>query len=275
MAKDFDLTSQKWLDLVFEGKNKSYGAYVLRDDSSNRHIKSLLIVTLFGLGLVYLPNLIKSVIPEKTIVEQVAGVEFIDVNVDQEIPEENQIRELENIPPPPLLKETVQFTPPVITRDEDVRDEDLMLTQQELTDNQVDISVATVEGVKEGGVDIADLQDHKVVVEEPKKPEIFSHVEVPPSFPGGEAELMKWLQNNMNYPVVAAEQGIQGRVILRFVVGPDGTVGNVEVQRSLDPSCDKEAVRVVQRMPKWIPGRQNGNPVFVYYTLPVLFRLQN
>jgi len=275
MAKDFDLTSQKWLDLVFEGKNKSYGAYVLRDDSSNRHIKSLLIVTLFGLGLVYLPNLIKSVIPEKTIVEQVAGVEFIDVNVDQEIPEENQIRELENIPPPPLLKETVQFTPPVITRDEDVRDEDLMLTQQELTDNQVDISVATVEGVKEGGVDIADLDRHKVVVEEPKKPEIFSHVEVPPSFPGGDAELMKWLQSNMNYPVVAAEQGIQGRVILRFVVGPDGTVGNVEVQRSLDPSCDKEAVRVVQRMPKWIPGRQNGNPVFVYYTLPVLFRLQN
>ena len=274
MAKDIDLTSQKWLNLVFEGKNKSYGAYVLREESSDRHIRSLIIVTLVGLGLVFLPNLIKSVIPQKQAVEQVTSVDMTAIDLDQEIPEENQIKEIENVPPPPLLKETVQFTPPVIAKDEEVRDEDLLLTQQELTDNQVDISVATVQGVKEGGVDIADLQDHKVVVQEEKKPEIFSHVEVPPQFPGGEKELMKWLTDNINYPVIAAEQGIQGRVILRFVVGPDGTVGSVEVQRSLDPSCDKEAVRVVKKMPKWIPGKQNGNPVYVYYTLPVLFKLQ-
>jgi protein TonB len=271
MAKDIDLTAQRWLDLVFEGKNKRYGAYVLREESGNRHLKALLIVTIVGFALIFLPKVISSVIPKAPDVIQKDELTMVEIN--QEIPEEDQIKQIENVPPPPQLKETVQFTPPVIKRDEDVQNE--VVTQQELTDNKADISVKTVEGVKEGGVDIADLQDHKVVVQEEKKPEIFSHVEVPPSFPGGDKELMKWLTENINYPVIAAEQGIQGRVILRFVVGPDGTVGNVEVQRSLDPSCDKEAVRVVKKMPKWIPGKQNGNAVYVYYTLPVLFKLQN
>jgi protein TonB len=273
MAKDIDLTSPKWLALVFEGKNKEYGAYVLRDSSSDRHLKSLLLVTLVGLLLIFLPNLIKSVIPKaQESVVQMTEVNMLDLN--QEVPEENKIKEIENIPPPPLLKETIQFTPPVIAKDEDVRDEDVMLTKQELTDNQVDISVATVQGVKEGGVDIADLVEHKVVVKE-EKPEIFSHVEVPPQFPGGEKELMKYLHDNIKYPTIAQEQGIQGRVVLRFVVSPDGSIGNVEVQRSLDPSCDKEAVRVVKGMPKWNAGKQNGNAVYVYFTLPVLFKLQN
>ncbi|GHT72664.1 cell envelope biogenesis protein TonB [Bacteroidia bacterium] len=271
MTKDFDLTAQKWLDLVFEGKNKRYGAYVLREDSSNRHLKSLFIVTIVGLAVVFLPKIITSVIPAKKVIEQTEEVTMIEIN-DQEIPEEDKIKQIE-VPPPPLLKETVQFTPPVIKRDDEVKNE--VITQQELTDNKADISVKTVEGVKDGGVDIADLQDHKVVVQEEKKPEIFSHVEVPPSFPGGEKELLKWLSDNMVYPVVAQEQGIQGRVTLRFVVGPDGSVGNVELLRSLDPSCDKEALRVVKKMPKWIPGKQNGNAVYVYYTLPVLFKLQN
>ncbi|MCL1938852.1 MAG: TonB family protein [Candidatus Azobacteroides sp.] len=272
MTKDIDLTSQKWMNLVFEGKNKEYGAYVLRNESSNRHFKALVIVTIAGLSLIYLPKLISSVIPKAPEIEQVTEVTMTDVT-KQEIPEENKIKEIEKVPPPPLLKETVQFTPPVIKKDEDVKNE--VTSQEKLTDTKAAISVATVEGVKEGGVDIADLQEHKVVVQEEKKPEIFSHVEVPPSFPGGDRELMKWLQENISYPVPAAEQGIQGRVILRFVVGPDGSVGNVEVQRSLDPTCDKEAVRVVKKMPKWIPGKQNGNAVYVYYTLPVLFKLQN
>ena len=271
MAKNFDLTSEKWLELVFEGKNKQYGAYVLRDESSNRHIKALIIVTILGLAVIFLPKIISSVIPAAPDVVQTEEVTMVEIN--QEIPEEDQIKQIENVPPPPLLKETVQFTPPVIKRDEEVTNE--VSTQQDLTDNKADISVKTVEGVKEGGVDIADLQEHKVVIQEEKKPEIFQHVEVPPTFPGGDKELMKWLQDNMVYPVVAQEQGIQGRVILRFVVGPDGSVGSVEVQRSLDPSCDKEAIRVVKKMPKWIPGKQNGNPVYVYYTLPVLFKLQN
>jgi TonB family C-terminal domain len=275
MASDFNLMSQKWLDLIFKDRNKAYGAYEMRESSSDRHLKALIIVTIVGLGLVYLPTLIKSVIPEKKDLAESSVVEMIDMNLDAEIPEENQIREIENIPPPPQLKETVAFTPPKIVHDDEITDKDLMLTQQELTETQADISIATIEGVKDGGIDIADLQEHKVVVQDNAPPQVYSHVEVPPQFPGGEAELMKWLHENIQYPIIAMEQGIQGRVVLRFVVGPDGSVGQIEVVRSLDPSCDREAVRQVGRMPKWIPGKQNGNPVYVYYTLPVLFRLQN
>jgi protein TonB len=223
------------------------------------------------LALLFLPKVISSVVPQHTDdVTQTEEVKMVEIN--QEIPEEDQIKQIENVPPPPQLKETVQFTPPVIKRDEDVTNE--VLSQAELTENKADISVKTVEGVKEGGVDIADVIEHKVVIAEEKKPEIFSHVEVMPSFPGGDQAMMKWLNENMQYPVIAQEQGIQGRVVVRFVVSPDGSVGSVELQRSLDPSCDKEALRVVKKMPRWVPGKQNGQAVSVYYTLPVRFRLQ-
>ncbi|GHV57355.1 cell envelope biogenesis protein TonB [Bacteroidia bacterium] len=270
MTKDIDLTAQRWLDLVFADRNKQYGAYVLREESGKRHLNALLIVAIAGMALIFLPRVIKSVMPAPAVQTEVTEVNMTDLTT--EVPEEDQIKQIENVPPPPQLKETVQFTPPIIKRDEEVTNE--LISQQELTENKADISVKTVEGVKEGGVDIADLQDHKVVVQE-EKPQIFSHVEVMPSFPGGEKAMMQWLQDNIQYPVIAQEQGIQGRVIVRFVVGPDGSVGNAEVQRSLDPSCDKEALRVIKKMPKWVAGKQNGQAVSVYYTLPVLFRLQN
>ena len=273
MPKDFDLNSKQWLSLVFEGKNREYGAYVQRDESSDRHLKAMIIITIIALGLIFLPGMIKSVLPAPKDVGQVTDVNLTDLDLKQNVPEENQIKQIE-APPPPELKTTVAFTPPVIKKDEDIKDEELVKTQQELTDTKADISVATVEGVQGGTVDIADLTEHKVVTED-TKPQIFSHVEVMPSFPGGETALMKWLTDNMTYPTIAAEQGIQGRVTLRFVVKPDGSIDEVEVLKGLDPSCDKEAMRVVKKMPKWIPGKQNGNPVYVYYSLPVVFRLQN
>jgi protein TonB len=270
MAKDIDLTAQRWLDLVFAKKNKQYGAYVLREESGRRHLNSLLIVAIAGTALIFLPRLIKSVIPAPEVRTEVTEVNMADLVT--EVPEEDQIKQLENVPPPPLLKETVQFTSVVIKHDEEVTNE--LISQQELTETKADISVKTVEGVEEGGIDIADLREHSVVTQEEKQ-EIFSHVEIMPDFVGGERELMLWLKANMRYPVIAQEQGIQGRVIVRFVVGPDGTVSGAQVQRSLDPSCDKEALRVIGIMPKWTPGRQNGQPVSVYYTLPVVFRLNN
>jgi len=105
-------------------------------------------------------------------------------------------------------------------------------------------------------------------------PIIFNYVEVMPEFPGGISALMKFLQDNLKYPVEAQEKGIQGRVALRFVVTPDGSVDDVQVIKSLDSLCDQEAVRVVKAMPKWIPGKQSGVPVYVYFNLPVVFKLQ-
>jgi TonB family protein len=108
-----------------------------------------------------------------------------------------------------------------------------------------------------------------------EKPVIFTHVESMPVFPGGDAALIKYLLDNLLYPKTAVEKGIQGRVILRFVVKTDGTIDDVQVSKSLDPACDEEAVRAVKAMPKWTPGKQKGEAVAVFYTLPVIFKLSD
>ena len=102
---------------------------------------------------------------------------------------------------------------------------------------------------------------------------IFQVVELLPEFPGGMAELMKYLQKNLRYPQICKEQGVQGRVIVQFVVNTDSTITDVNVIKSVNPHLDEEAVRVVKAMPKWNPGKQRGEPVRVRFTLPVTFRL--
>ena len=104
---------------------------------------------------------------------------------------------------------------------------------------------------------------------------IYKSVEQMPRFPGGEAEMMKYLSQNIQYPANAAKNDIQGRVILQFVVEKDGQIGEVKVVRSVDPELDAEAVRVVKSMPNFEPGRQDGKPVSVWYTIPVMFKLQS
>jgi len=165
MPKDFDLNSREWLALVFADKNKEYGAYVTRDESSDRHLKAIAIITVVALGLFFLPGLIKSVMPVKEDVGQIVDVNLTNLETLQELPEENQIQQIE-APPPPELKATVAFTPPVITKDENIRDDELIKTQQELTETKADISVATVEGVEGGTVDIVDVMEKKVIIEE-------------------------------------------------------------------------------------------------------------
>ncbi len=277
MAKDINLTSEKWIDLIFEGRNKNYGAYTLRKNSPKRHTFSFLVVMLFTLLVIAGSIAISKY--NKLREERLASIEvsqMTDIIFDEpEIPEENVAKTYE-APPPVELKSTIQFTAPVIKKDEEVPDESLMKSQDDLVKSDVQISIADVKGTnEETGIDIATLIEHKVIVEEEKKEEkIFDIVEQAPSFPGGEAEMYKWLSSNINYPVVAQENNIQGRVVCQFVVGRNGEIEDVKVVRGVDSSLDKEAIRVISAMPKWIPGRQGGNAVKVRYTLPVQFKLQ-
>jgi periplasmic protein TonB len=103
--------------------------------------------------------------------------------------------------------------------------------------------------------------------------EVYTVVEKMPIYPGGEDSLYAFLGRNMKYPVVAQENGIQGKVVVRFVVQKNGSVGNVEIVRSINPSCDKEVIRLVNSLPKWTPGSQDGKLVPVWYTMPVIFKL--
>ena len=114
----------------------------------------------------------------------------------------------------------------------------------------------------------------QVVEEEPEEQTIFEVVENMPGFPGGQAALMQYLAKNIKYPAIAQENGTQGRVIVQFVVNKDGSIVDAKVVRSVDPYLDKEALRVINTMPKWKPGMQRGKPVRVKFTVPVMFKLQ-
>ena len=102
---------------------------------------------------------------------------------------------------------------------------------------------------------------------------VFDQVDEMPSFPGGKDAMMEFLSKNIKYPVVAEENGIQGRVLVKIVVKKDGTIDSPIVVKGVDPSLNKEAIRVVKTMPKWIPGKQKGEPVNVSFTVPVTFRI--
>lgn len=271
MAK-IDLISLEWCDLIFKDKNKAYGAYKMRRDFGRRQLAAIIIVIVVAAVGFSLPRLIKMAIPEKE--EVMTEVTQLSQLEEPEVKQEELVKPVEQIAPPPQLKSTIKFTAPVIKKDEEVADEDELKSQDDLNESKVQISIADVKGNNElEGADIADLQE--VITQAPEeKEEPYTMVEQMPQYPGGVQELMKFISKNLRYPAIAQENGIQGRVILRFVVSASGKVEDVQVLRSLDPYCDKEAVRVVQSMPQWIPGKQNGRNVPVYYTLPVVFRLQ-
>lgn len=276
MARNIRLNSSDWCDIVFTGKNKAYGAYALRQSSSKRHLLAFFIVVIFVGIVAGLPSFLNAVNPPKEYVQNITG-EYIIGGVDELEKEEEPIVEPSTTPPPPPVIDSRQFTPPAITPDEMVDPARELSSQQELNESGALITTVTIETGNTVGIDPRELQreQREIVNQPPQEPnKIPEIIEVMPKPLGGDAELMRYLSSNLKYPTIAAENGIEGRVILKFVVGKDGSISDVRVLKGFDPSCDNEALRVVKGMPKWIPGMQNGHPTAVYFTLPVVFRLQ-
>ena len=285
MAKEVDLSSREWCDLVFEGKNKDFGAYVIRTESTKRHNKAVL-YTVIGailLGLLaWGAATANKYFEEKRLKEMGEQEEvLIDMSQQEEQPEEQQER-LEQ-PKPEVLPEevlkSVKVTELQIVEDDKVKKEDEIKTQDELKETETAFGQKDNEKGTEDR-NVTRMLKEEVVVEKPvekkeeKKEEVFRSVEQMPQFPGGEAALMKYLQSHINYPPMAAENNVQGKVVVQFVVDKTGKVGEVKVVRSVDKDLDREAVRVCKSLPKFTPGRQNGQAVSVWYTLPVTFKLQ-
>ena len=285
MAKEVDLSSREWCDLVFEGKNKDFGAYVIRTDSPKRHNRAVL-WTLIGalifggiaFGLVKANQYLEA---KRLAMEGEQEEVLIDMSQDAEEPEPENERVEQ--PKPEVLPEevlkSVKVTELQIVEDDKVKKEDEIKTQDELKETETAFGQKDNEKGTEDRNVTRTLKEEVVVekpVEKPKevKEEIFKSVEQMPQFPGGDAALMKYLSSHINYPPMAAENNVQGKVILQFVVEKDGRVGEVKVARSVDKDLDKEAIRVVKSLPKFTPGRQNGQAVRVWYTLPVTFKLQ-
>jgi protein TonB len=180
--------------------------------------------------------------------------------IEQDVPVTQQVRPPEPPPPPP---------PPQIqiVSDERIIEEAPVFEELEVNlDMEIDVQPVKV-------IEVVDVPD---VAEEPEvaEPEIFTVVEQQPAYPGGEAELMAYFASSINYPAVAQENGIQGTVVVRFVVDEKGGISDIQILRDIGGGCGAEAVRVVKAMPKWTPGRQRGKAVKVYFTLPVRFKLQ-
>lgn len=282
MAKDVDLSSKEWRDLVFEGKNKEYGAYEMRAKSVSRHNKAMIVIVIVIIAvfaLAFLVNtVIKSVEARPTDEAEQALVEMATEEAEEEAPEEEPQRVEEQ--QPEVVKEellnTVKLTEIAIVDDNEVKEE--IKSQDELRETETAVGKQNED---RGVDDIINAQEHKdVVVVEEKKPEpvddnkVFESVEQNPQFPGGDAALLKYVSDHIRYPSVAQENNIQGRVVVQFVVTKTGSIGQVKVVRSKDPDLDKEAVRVVKTLPKFVPGKMNGHAVNVWYTLPITFRLQ-
>jgi len=166
-------------------------------------------------------------------------------------------REMEVKPPPPPPPKVIEVLNIV---DDDVKIDDELEIEDSEADDKTLIDVAPVVSAKEE--------------EEEETAEVFFIVEDMPEFPGGELALRAFIGNAIKYPVIAQENGIQGKVYVTFVVGKDGSVSNAVIARGVDASLDKEALRVVNTLPKWKPGKQRGKPVNVSYTVPINFQLQ-
>ncbi len=247
-------------DIVFEKRNKEYGAYQLR----KKYNRVVLIATLIGSAVIATAVIVPYINASRNAAHKMRDAK--EVLAEMSALDTNEAPPPPPPPPPPPAAEqqsVVKYVAPVVV--DSIKPEDQ--SQLLISDEQVATSVsgAAVEVVE---------QAREEVVEEQKEEEVFVVVEEMPEFPGGVKALRTYLATAVKYPVIAQENGIQGKVYVNFVVNKDGTVSNAKIARGVDPSLDAEALRVVSTLPKWKPGKQRGAPVRVSYTVPISFKLE-
>jgi periplasmic protein TonB len=252
-APDFD-------DIVFEDRNKEYGAYKLRTKYNRTVLVSMAIGTII-LGTVVITPFInaKALENSKKRAERQVEIKMENLDTPNEIVAPPP-------PPPPPPSDVVQqqkYVPPVVV--DSIKPEDI---KQLMTADQAQTEVKNEEVVEV----VAEVKEE--VKEEDPEATPFVVVEEMPMFPGGDVELLKYIGEHTQYPEVAKENNIQGRVIVRFCVTSKGGVSQVSILKGVDPELDKEAIRVVNTLPAFKPGKQGGKPVPVWYMVPITFTLK-
>ncbi|HEX2533648.1 MAG TPA: energy transducer TonB [Chitinophagaceae bacterium] len=264
------------LDILFEDRNKAYGAYELRKTYQKRIVLALAItmgLIAFALGASFLANQLQD--------NSAAKLEVQDIvleNIQQEEPEE----EPPPPPPPPEVEppkvELTKFTPPEIVPDEEVKKEDVPPVVEELEDTKIDI--VTQEGEKDLGIAAPPVVDEgKAIVEAPKQEDenkVFEKVEVEASFPGGDAAWRRFLERNVNGQIASDNGAPEGSytVVVQFIVDKEGNISDVRALTSHGFGMEAEAVRAIKRGPKWVPAEQNGRHVKAYRKQPITFLVQ-
>jgi protein TonB len=262
------------LDIIFEGRNKEYGAYDLRKTYNKRLIRALIgtaVVILLLFGAYFVSN-ISGGGPKKALVVQDVQLEDVKEEKKNEPPP----------PPPPKVEppkvEMAKFTPPKIVKDDQVKEEEKPPEQEKLEDTK--IGTVNQEGIKDEGITAPPVSDAgKGVVEAPKETEdydkTFTKVEIESDYPGGPSQWLRYLSKNMRYPEEAVNNEIQGTVVVQFIVDKEGNVSDVQaISGPTDGGLREEAIRVIKKSGNWKPAIQNGRQVKSYKKQPIVFKLE-
>lgn len=278
------LASREWCDIVFEGRNKEYGAYRARANKGKFQLRALVILLIF-LGLIFAFIIAKTAV--EAAIEKNRALEGDMVTELSQLKKEEPKKE-EKKKEPELkyeepkekvkVKASIEFTVPKIVDDDKIDHSKELKTQDEVTKSSFAIASQDYAGDGDGGINIDDLKDNQSAggTSVPKEEEVVDNalVEVQAQYPGGEAALLAFINKNIVYPQIALEQELQGKVILRFQVRADGSVGDIVIQKSLSRECDQAAKDVVKKLKRFIPAKQQGRPVPVWFTLPISFQIQ-
>jgi protein TonB len=258
-------------DLVFEHRNKSYGAYTLRKEYDKRMM--IIIFSLLGaIALLYTAWMIYKSIPEVKPPPPPVDTTQMTVpapHAEDEIPPPPPPPE-DDIPPP--VEETVAFIAPVVTDDPEQE------TEITIPDDKIKADTKTEQGVGNGfeeyGEPVDDPDEPEIVPDKEPEPETFVDEEA--EFPGGYPAMMAFIQKNLVFPETAIENGVQGKCFLRFVVSVNGTISSVQVTKGVPdcPDCDKAAIKAIRSMPNWKPGKLNGRSVSSYCSIPINFAIE-
>lgn len=278
-----DLISRGWCDIVFEGRNKEYGAYRMRSRAGRRNAFALLMVIafIFGVGVIIAVKTVVNELTKNDNLDSDQVTELSQLEKKEEPKKEEKKVELKYEEPKVekvQVKASIQFTVPKIEDDNLVDETKEVKRQDQVTKSNISIAAQDYAGDGKGGINIDDLKDNQQAggTQAPKEEEVMANelVEQPAVYPGGEAAILRFIAENLKYPSIAQDQGLQGTVVLKFTVDKTGAVTDIVISKSLSRECDKAAVECVSKLKRFTPARQQGHPVPVKYTLPIRFRLQ-
>ena len=256
-----DIFTNQWLDIVFEGRNKAYGAYDLRKKNTKTTVKALIIGAIVFSFAVAAP-LIMSLLPDSSSDDEGLDTKIVTMKLPPK--KEQPKKDLPPPPPPPPKVDQVKFVKPVVAKAEEVTEEPPKITEikdkklgNETIKGDPDAEL-TVEPVGNGTAAVVEEVDNSI--------HTVAGIEIVPEFPGGMEKFYKFVGNNYQTP---EEEGLKGKVYVTFVVEKDGSLTDIKVIRDIGYGTGKEAIRVLNKCPKWTPGEQNGKKVRVLYSLPI------
>jgi protein TonB len=271
------ILSSDLLDIVFDGRNKEYGAYELRRAYGKRMLTALLVTATVCLAIFASSIIANSTKDDKSVMLNVDDVQLTEVK-EREAPPPPPPPPPPPKPPEPPKVEIAKFTPPKIVKDEDVKEEEKPPEIEKI--QEAKIGTINQQGTKDIGMVAPPVESKSVAevvapkVQEEDYEKVFTKVENPAEFPGGQGEWTRYLQKNLRYPDDAIDNGTQGVVRVQFIVDKEGNISEVQALNNPGDGLSDEAVRIIKRGPKWKPAEQNGRKVIYRHIQAITFRLE-